>query len=50
MHASNPRPAGSHRTIRLAAVYSTYPVKTQKMGLKNNAELVQYAIEHHLLP
>ena len=33
------RTVGTHRARLLA-----------KMGLKNNAQLVQYAIEHHLLP
>lgn len=33
------RTVGTHRTRLL-----------EKMGLKNNAQLVQYAIEHHLLP
>lgn len=33
------RTVGTHRSRLLA-----------KMGLKNNAQLVQYAIEHHLLP
>lgn len=45
-----PRTIAAELNVSVKTVGTHRARLLQKMGLKNNAELVQYAIEHHLLP
>jgi two-component system, NarL family, invasion response regulator UvrY len=45
-----PRDIAAELNVSVKTVATHRARLLQKMGLRNNAELVQYAIEHHLLP
>jgi DNA-binding NarL/FixJ family response regulator len=45
-----PRDIATELNVSVKTVATHRARLLQKMGLRNNAELVQYAIEHHLLP
>ncbi len=45
-----PRDIAADLNVSVKTVATHRARLLQKMGLRNNAELVQYAIEHHLLP
>lgn len=45
-----PREIASELNVSVKTIGSHRARLLEKMGLKNNAEIVQYAIEHHLLP
>jgi DNA-binding CsgD family transcriptional regulator len=45
-----PRDIGAELNVSVKTVATHRARLLAKMGLKNNAEIVQYAIEHDLLP